>query len=135
MVKMKLSRVVTLLVLLVLTAAMSYADSLDDLAADFWAWRANEQPISTDDIPRLERPKDWVPDWSPQTIARCQEQLKAFQLRHKGLNAEHWPVPRQVDFRLMGSALARVQWELNILRSWQVNPNFYVDQTAGAYLN
>ena len=32
------------------------ADQFDDLARDFWTWRAAEQPISTDDIPRLERP-------------------------------------------------------------------------------
>ena len=28
------------------------------LAQDFWTWRAAEMPVSTDDIPRLERPAD-----------------------------------------------------------------------------
>ena len=35
----------------------------------------------------------------------------------------------------MGSALARVRWELEVLRSWQRNPTFYVDQTVGAYFH
>src|SRR5689334_15043742 len=35
---------------------------LQQLATDFWNWRAANQPISSDDIPRIERPHDWVPD-------------------------------------------------------------------------
>jgi len=30
-------------------------DSLDKLASNFWAWRAQYQPFSLDDIPRIER--------------------------------------------------------------------------------
>src|SRR5271167_1729059 len=30
--------------------------SLQDLAHDFWQWRAQYQPFSQDDIPRIERP-------------------------------------------------------------------------------
>ena len=33
----------------------------------------------------------------------------------------------------MESALARVRWELDFTRSWQKNPEFYIDQTVGAY--
>ena len=56
--------------MLVLVAALAcaaplHADQLDNLAQDFWTWRASEMPVSTDDIPRLQRPSDWVPDWSP----------------------------------------------------------------------
>jgi uncharacterized protein (DUF885 family) len=32
----------------------------------------------------------------------------------------------------MGSALARVRWELDISQGWKRNPEFYVDQTLGA---
>jgi len=38
------------------------------------------------------------------------------------------PVATQVDYRLMGSAIARVYWELDVLPVWQRNPFFYVDQ-------
>lgn len=35
----------------------------------------------------------------------------------------------------MGSALARVRWELDFTKSWQRNPDFYIDQTLGAYFS
>jgi hypothetical protein len=40
-------------------------------------------------------------------------------------------VPRQVDFRLIGSALARVRWELDYERAFRRDPNFYIDQAEG----
>src|SRR5438552_18595995 len=46
-----------------------HADSLDDLARDFWIWRASEQLVSSDDIPRIERPSGWAPAWSPDDVA------------------------------------------------------------------
>lgn len=112
-----------------------HGDQLDDLSREFWAWRAVEQPVSTDDIPRLERPAGWVPDWSPAAVHRYRQQLNEFDIRYKKISPSSWPVPRQVDYRLMGSALARVHWELDLLANWQRNPMFYVDQTAGAYFH
>jgi len=109
------------------------ADALDDLARDFWTWRASEQPISFDDIPRIERTVNWVPDWSPKTVAEYRTRLGQFEDQWKRIDASSWPVPRQVDYRLMGSAIARVRWELELLQSWQKNPEFYVQQTLGAY--
>jgi hypothetical protein len=37
-----------------------------------------------------------------------------------------------VDYRLLGSALARVRWELEINPPWQRDPNFYLEQTLTA---
>src|SRR4030088_1635634 len=111
------------------------ADSLDDLAKDFWSWRAVEQPLSTDDIPRLERPATWTPDWSAEAVTRYRKQLVEFENRWKSIDPSSLPLPRQVDYRLIGSAIARVRWELELLRNWQRNPMFYVDQTAGAYFH
>jgi uncharacterized protein (DUF885 family) len=125
----RLLAVVTLL----LSTSFLRADTLDDLARDFWAWRATEQPVSFDDIPRLERPVAWVPDWSPAAVIQYQKQLEAFEARWKKIKASTWPVPRQVDYRLMGSAIARVRWELDVLQVWQRNPEFYVQQSLGAY--
>jgi hypothetical protein len=51
-------------------------DQLQKLAADFWTWRAANQPI--DDIPRIERPDDWVPDWSRDAIERRRTELTEF---------------------------------------------------------
>jgi hypothetical protein len=118
-----------------LISSLSHADALDDLARDFWAWRATEQPVSFDDIPRLERSAEFIPDWSPDAVDRYRSQLQRFEEQWKGIDASGWPLARQVDYRLMGSALARVHWELEVLRSWQRNPTFYVDQTVGAYFH
>ncbi|HSQ23609.1 MAG TPA: hypothetical protein VLN44_04345, partial [Pyrinomonadaceae bacterium] len=83
-------------------------EELQELAEDFWAWRAENQPLSSDDIPRIERPADWAPDWSQKAFARRREELAHFTARHNEIDARSWPVPQQVDYRLIGSAIARV---------------------------
>jgi uncharacterized protein (DUF885 family) len=107
-------------------------DQLDQLASDFWQWRAFHQPNSSDDIPRIERPCDWEPDWSHAAVERQRAALDAFTERWKRIDVSAWPIPRRVDYRSIGSALARVRWELDVLRSWERNPRFYVYQTLGA---
>jgi uncharacterized protein (DUF885 family) len=121
--------------ILFIAVPLLHADPLDDLARDFWEWRAAEQPVSGDDIPRIERPAGWLPDWSPAAVARYHQQLEQFEARWKRLDASAWPVSRQVDYRLMGSAIARVRWELDFTRGWQRNPRFYIDQSLGAYFD
>lgn len=106
-------------------------DQLQQLAEDFWIWRAANQPISSDDIPRIERPDDWVPDWSSNAIASRRAELTDFAKRHQDIDANLWPAPQQVDYRLIGSAIARVHWELNVTCGQERNPGFYVDQTLG----
>ena len=73
---MKRRAILELVVILSLAVPLVHADSFDQLAADFWAWRASELPISTDDIPRLERPQGWIPDWSPASVTRCMTRRK-----------------------------------------------------------
>ncbi|HEX3083151.1 MAG TPA: hypothetical protein VHP99_01405, partial [Pyrinomonadaceae bacterium] len=106
-------------------------DQLQQLASEFWIWRAANQPVSSDDIPRIERPSDWAPDWSKTSFARRRRELIRFANRHREIVARSWPVPHQVDYRLIGSALARVHWELNVTCGQERNPGFYVDQTLG----
>jgi len=106
-------------------------DHLQELARDFWGWRAANQPISSDDIPRLERPNDWVPDWTADASERRRKELVEFNARHEAIDPRSWPVAQQVDCRLIGSAIARVHWELNVTRGHECNPGFYVDQTLG----
>ena len=121
------------LVIVFLLTPFLRADSLDDLARDFWMWRASEQPISSDDIPRIERPAAWLPEWSPAAVQQNLRRLEQFDSRWRKIDTSSWPVARQVDHRLMGSALARVRWELDFVRGWQRNPVFYLQQTLGAY--
>jgi len=59
------------------------ADVLDDLAHDFWVWRASEMPVSTDDIPRLERPLGCI---APAGIGRNGE--AAVSVRPEAIDIE-----------------------------------------------
>jgi uncharacterized protein (DUF885 family) len=124
----------TTLSLCILTAlpAAAESDALEPLARDFWAWRALHQPASGDDIPRIDRPPGWRPDWSRAAIDGRLRDLEAFEARWREIDPREWNVPRQVDHRLVGSALARVRWELVVVPAWRANPLFYVDQTLGA---
>ncbi len=132
---MKILRLLCVSLLTILFSPVVHADVLDDLARDFWAWRASEMPVSTDDIPRLERPAGWVPDWSPAAVESYRKQVAEFDRRWNLIDASKWPVPRLVDYRLIGSAIARARWELEFSRAWLRNSNFYLDQTLGAYFH
>jgi uncharacterized protein (DUF885 family) len=126
-------RYLAVLSLLFVSTYVAHADSLGELSDTFWQWRAQEQPFSNDDIPRIERPDGLVVDWSPKTIAQRQQQLKAFEQRWSALAPPAQSLKHdQVDYRLLGSALARVRWELSIEQSWKRNPQFYLDQTLGS---
>jgi uncharacterized protein (DUF885 family) len=107
------------------------ADELSDFARDFWAWRAVAAPLTGDDIPRFDRPAGWTPDWSQAAIEKRRHALAAFEGTWKRMDATLWPIAKQVDYRLMGSALARVRWELDFTRGWQRDPAFYIDETLG----
>jgi uncharacterized protein (DUF885 family) len=80
----------------------------------------------------MERATGWVPEWSTIAIAKRREDLTGFANALEAINPSAWPITQQVDYRLIASALARVRWELDITRSHEVNPDFYVHQTLGA---
>lgn len=98
------------------------------LSERFWTWRATEQPFSNDDIPRLDRPAGFVSHWSSGDVAGYQQSIMAFDTEWRALDVSHAPVSVQVDYRLIGSAIARVYWELQVIPDWKRNPFFYVDQ-------
>jgi hypothetical protein len=101
---------------------------LNGLAGEFWAWRAATQPDSYDDITRIERPAGWVADWSPGAVQGRRRALESFVERYRELDLTSEPVAVQVDGRLLGCALARTHWELELLRGWERNPRFHLDQ-------
>lgn len=117
--------------LLGLGSTAAAADPLDDLSRQFWVWRAATQPSSGDDIPRIERPAGWLPDWSAAAVASRRATLADFERRWRAIDPNGWPVPRQVDYRLVGSAIARVRWELDGAPAWRRDPMFYVQQALG----
>jgi hypothetical protein len=120
---------------LLLLSAVSFAqekkDSLDQLASDFWTWRAACRPFTFDDIPRIEHAAG-MREWSTAAVAKQRADLAAFERRWEAIRPDGWPVGRLVDYRLIGSALARVRWELDVNPRWQRDPAFYVEQTVDA---
>jgi len=105
-----------------------YADTLEQLGRDAWNWRAVTQPSSGDDIPRMARPSGWLPDWSSEAVTERYQRLAAFEARWQALaNAPDSP-ERITDYRLLGSLLARVRWELDHVAAWRRQPQFYIAQ-------
>src|SRR6516162_6917450 len=112
-------------------SAPAQAEALGNLADDFWAWRAKHAPFTPDDVNRIERPGG-MRDWSRASIDQRRKDLAGFEARWKKLNPAQWPIPKQVDYKLIGSALSRVRWELEVNPRWKRDPNFYIDQTLTA---
>src|SRR6202011_4217383 len=110
------------------TPQAQQTDSLDKLAADFWTWRTRYAPFTGDDVNRIERPGG-MRDWSRARIDSQRKELSEFEARWKKIDSHTWPIARQVDYRLIGSALSRVRWELDINPSWRRDPTFYIGQT------
>ena len=121
---------VCMLILVSACAAFAQTDSDEKLAAEFWLWRARYGQFTSDDVNRMERPSGAVRDWSGAAIEKQRQDLAAFESRWKKLDDRKATVAQQVDHRLMGSALARVRWELDILQRWQKDPRFYIEQTV-----
>lgn len=104
-------------------------EELDELSERLWAWRASTQPRTRDDIPRIDRPAGWRPDFSRAAVVAQREQRAAFAHSLAALHPVE--VADRVDHRLLRSTLARVEWELDVVRAWQRQPRFYIDQTLG----
>src|SRR5947207_2421769 len=109
-------------------SAIPIEDTLDKLASDFWSWRAKYAPVTGDDVNRLERPGG-VRDWSAAAIDKRTRHLKEFDARYQKIDPSAWPIPQQVNYRLIGSALSRVHWELEVNPRCKRDPNFYIEQT------
>ena len=107
-------------------------ESLQVLAADFFEWRRVQQPVSGDDIPRVERPEGWVPDFSPGALDEYRERYHAFLQAVDQLDTHEWNITNQVDAQLLRAAIERLHWELDILKLPRRNPLFYLDQTLGS---
>lgn len=119
-------------VLVAAVLAAGTPDAQDKLGQDFWRWRAETQPASGDDIPRVARPAGWAPDWSAESIARRRATLADLEKRFRALPVRS-EIPAEVDRRLLGSALARVRWELDENPGWRRNPGFYVAQALTGF--
>jgi hypothetical protein len=109
---------------------------IQELGLEYWEWRASQQPRTHDDIPRIERPENWIPKWAPQDVANYKSNLIKFQNRLNGIEVGNSTSPKieisdWVDYQLISSALSRAHFEINILETWARQPRFYIDQTIG----
>jgi uncharacterized protein (DUF885 family) len=128
---MKKSWLAVFLTALLLANASAATESVDKLANDFWSWRAKYAPFTGDDVNRIERPAG-TRDWSRASIDKQRKDLAEFEARWKKIDPAQSPIAKQVDYKLIGSALARVRWELDVNPRWRRDPNFYIAQTLTA---
>ena len=123
------------------------------LGLELWAWRATQQPCSGDDIPRLPRsserqrvavstasglearPEGWRPEFSSAAVEKYRSDRNQFLVHWKAIDPNSLSITDAVDHRLLGSLLARVSWELDVLRSWERDALFWVDQALGPYID
>ncbi len=115
---------------------MTFVNDVETLGMEFWEWRTLQQPRSHDDIPRLERPRNWRPAWSVSDVSGYRSDIENFKKRWEAINAgpatsRNFETESWVDYQLIGSAIHRVYWELDYLKIWQEQPRFYIDQTIG----
>ena len=123
-----MKKLISLFIFITATIYAQDTSPLDKLASDFWTWRAKYAPFTGDDVNRIERPGG-TRDWSRAKIDNQRKELGDFEAGWKKIDAHAWPIAKRVDYRLMGSALARVRWELDINASWRRDPTFYIEQT------
>ena len=82
--------------------------TLQALARNFFAWRRIQQPAQGDDIPRVERPDGWLPDFSADALENYRQKYEYFLAAVNGLDTTRWSVEEQVDARLLRAAIQRV---------------------------
>ena len=115
---------------------MSIDSEVIQLGEKFWSWRRTQQPRSHDDITRIARNPKWMPSWSASDVAKYREQYLDFLELYSKINVGkiknlNCDKATYVDYRILGSAIARVKWEIDILKIWQQQPRFYIDQSIG----
>ncbi len=112
---------------------MSVRDDIQSLAEDIHAYVLRHGFHSGDDIPRVPREPDWVPAFTPESVEERLAALAPLYERWRAIDAADEPVEVQVDHRLLGSALNRHRWDLEVTRNWERNAVFLVGQVLGPW--
>lgn len=124
--------VIFLLLAISFSVSAQTNETIQSFGREYFAWRALSQPATGDDIPRVERPDGWTPDFSPEALIRYRKAYRRFHIALEAIPKSGWTRADSVDYLLLRSAVERVNWELNLLRLPNRNPDFYVHQTLGA---
>ena len=109
--------------------------TIELLGKDFWMWREATVFRSADDMPRIPHSPLWLPRFDAESVQERRATLATFADRWRAIDASHEPVGARVDHRLIGSAIARVHWELDVTRSWQRDAVFAASQILGPYFD
>lgn len=114
---------------------MSTEAAVRELGAELWEWRLATALRTSDDIPRIDHPPTWLPEFSAEAVEDDRRRAAAFRARWEALDVSGAPVAVQVDHRLLGSTLARVTWELDVLRNWERDAVLLVGQVLGPFFD
>jgi hypothetical protein len=109
--------------------------AIQEFGAEVWEWRLATSFRTSDDIPRVDRTPGWTPDFSPAAVDARRERLVGLRDRWWALRPGDDDVAAAVDHRLLGSALARVTWELDLLRNWERDAVLQVMQIIGPFFD
>lgn len=93
------------------TGSRDYS-ALTDL---FGQWREFQQP----------RLVDGVPDYSREAMANQHQALAGWQTKLAAIDTAGWPIPAQVDYRLVEAEMHGLDFDHRVLRPWERNPAFY----------
>ncbi len=67
-----------------------------------------------------------VPDYSARAMAAQQTELASWQRRLAAIDTRGWPIPQQVDYRVVRAELNGLDFDHRVLKPWSNNPAFYV---------
>lgn len=102
-----------------------------ELGEEFWEWRIASSFRSADDIPRVDHPPDWRPRFDRASARERLARAGEFLERWRSLDTAGAPVGTQVDYRLVGSAIRRVEWEVGRLAGWERDAVMQLHQALG----
>ena len=105
------------------------------LSEDIERWAQDAAFRSSDDIPRLRRSPQWLPQFTPESVAERRDRLAAFRSRLAEASVPADDIAAAVDARLLGSVLDRVEWDLDVLRNWERDAVFLVGQIIGPWFD
>jgi len=88
---------------------------------------------SGDDIQRVPHAPDWLPEFTPESVRARLDAIRPLLRRWEALDVRDEAVSVQVDHRLIGSALNRMLWDLEVTRAWERSAVFLLGQVLGPF--
>lgn len=90
-------------------------DSYENLVALFKEWRAFENP------PLL----NGAPDYTKETFEKRGPEFKLIQEKFQSIDTTAWPIPQQVDWRVVNAEMNGYDFNQRVLKPWERDPAFY----------